>query len=147
MKFTYNKEELETWLIANREKLLADSTFKALIVEMKVAEDAGNVFTNSTGHDEVSSKGVRIETKYTDSKQQGNNLRIGNAGESKRAGFDFLRIIDGYNQRIFEIPHDEYFSRANRHSSEFRWSSSYNETDKVQIGNTNLLLEYEITTA
>lgn len=146
MKYSYTQEELRDYLLEGAlDRLLNDSKFKALIVERKVAEDVGHTFVNSTGHDDRCVNGVRYETKYTDYLLSGTTLRIGSAGENKRGGFDFIRIIDGFNKRIFLIPHDEYFSRGKFYGNEFRWSGRYNERDKVQVGNTSLLLEYEIT--
>lgn len=144
MKYSYDKESLKTWLHENIDVLLERQTFQALIVEVKVAEDANNTFVNKAGHDEVGKLG-RIETKFTNYVMKGHMMRINSAGDNKRNGFDFIRIVDGINERIFQIPHDIYYSRAGFYGNEFRWSSSYNETDKVQVNNTNLLLEHEIT--
>lgn len=146
MKYTYTKEELKEYLLAGAlDNLLEDGKFVALIVERKVAYDNGHIFVDTVGHDDKCSKGVRYETKYTGKIQKGENLRIGSAGENKKGGFDFIRIVDGVNHRIFQIPHDEYFTRGLFDRNEFRWSSSYNERDKVRRENTALLLEYEIT--
>jgi len=146
MKYTYTKEELKHYLLAGAlDTLLEDGKFAALIVERKVAYDSGHSFVDTVGHDDTCSKGVRYETKYTGKIQKGANLRIGSAGENKKGGFDFIRIVDGVNHRIFQIPHDEYFARGIFHKNEFRWSSSYNECDRVRKENTALLLQYEIT--
>lgn len=146
MKYTYTKQELKEYLLAGAlDDLLEDGKFVALIVERKVAYDNGHHFTDAVGHDDTCSKGVRYETKYTGKTQKGSNLRIGSAGENKRGGFDFIRIVDGVNHRIFQIPHDEYFAKAIFDANEFRWSSSYNEHDRARKQNTALLLQYEIT--
>jgi hypothetical protein len=146
MKYSYTEGDLKKYLLEGAlDKLLSDSKFKALIVERKVAEDSGHTFTDSTGHDDRCLKGVRYETKYTDYPLQGTTLRINSAGENKRGGFDFLRIIDGLNKRIFLIPHDEYFQRGKFYGNEFRWSAGYNQKDNIQTGNTSMLLQYEIT--
>ena len=144
MKYTYTKKHLNQFLSDNASRLLEDPKFQALIVEVKVAEDANSVFVNKTGHDEIHPEKGRIETKYTNYILYG-NLRINSAGENKKGGFDILRIIDGVNERIFEIPHDVYYSQGKRYGNEFKWSSSYNKNDKIQINNTNLLLKYEVT--
>ena len=145
MKYTYDKENLKRWLTQNVDVLLESPTFQALIVEVKIAEDEGNVFVNQTGHDEVGKRG-RIETKFTNYVKSDGHLRINKAGENKRNGFDYIRIIDGVNHRIFEIPHDVYFDRSKIYASgEFLWSASYNRADNKQIRNTKLLLDYEIT--
>ena len=46
MKYTYSKEHLKKWLFNNIDTLLDDPKFQALIVEVKVAEDAGSDFVN-----------------------------------------------------------------------------------------------------
>ena len=145
MEYTYSKNHLKNFLNNNLDTLLDDPKFQALIVEVKVAEDAGSDFVNKTGHDEAHKIKGRIETKFTNYVKPSGELRINSAGENKRNGFDLLRIIDGINERIFEIPHDEYFNISKRYGSEFLWSSTYNQKDKKQVNNTNLLLKYEIT--
>ena len=145
MEYTYSKNHLKNFLNNNLDTLLDDPKFQALIVEVKVAEDAGSDFVNKTGHDEVHKIKGRIETKFTNYVKPSGELRINSVGENKRNGFDLLRIIDGINERIFEIPHDEYFNISKRYGSEFLWSSTYNQKDKKQVNNTNLLLKYEIT--
>lgn len=145
MKYTYGKESLKQWLLENMDELLADPKFQALIVEVKVAADAGNMFVNRTGHDEVTDDDIRIETKFTNYLMNGNTLRINSAGDNKKDGFDKLRIIDGVNERIFMVPHDCYYTSGSRYGNEFRWSGTYNDGDKIQTGNTELLLKYEIT--
>ena len=145
MKYTYDKVSLKEWLDDNIDTLLEDPKFQALIVEVKVAADAGNIFVNRTGHDEVTKDNTRIETKFTNYLMSGHTLRINSAGENKKDGFDYMRIIDGINERIFMIPHDCYFVSGSRYGSEFRWSGTYNEEDKIQRNNTELLIRYEIT--
>jgi|MGYP000096888564 hypothetical protein len=144
MKYTYGKDDLKVWLMENLDTLLERQTFQALIVEVKVASDANNTFVNRIGHDEVGERG-RIETKFTNYIMPSGELRLNSAGENKRDGFDFMRIIDGINERIFEIPHDVYYERGKFYGNEFKWSASYNTTDKLQTGNTQLLLNHEIT--
>jgi len=145
MKYTYGKEDCKKWLFNNVDLLLNDPKFQALIVEVKIAEDAGNTFVNKVGHDEVSKDNIRIETKFTNYIMPSGELRINSAGENKYGGFDFIRIVDGINKRIFEIPHDEYFNKGTFYGNEFKWSSSYNSSDRKQMGNTQLLLKYETT--
>ena len=144
MKYTYGKDDLKVWLMENLDTLLERQTFQALIVEVQVASDANNTFVNRIGHDEVGERG-RIETKFTNYIMPSGELRLNSAGENKRDGFDFMRIIDGINERIFEIPHDVYYEHGNFYGNEFLWSASYNTTDKLQTGNTQLLLNHEIT--
>ena len=145
MQYTYSKIHLKDFFDNNSDNLLNDPKFQALIVEVKAAADAGSNFVNKTGHDEIHKTKGRIETKFTNYILPSGELRINSAGENKRGGFDLLRIIDGINERIFEVPHDEYFKKGKRYGGEFRWSSSYNTKDRKQRGNTQLLLDYEIT--
>jgi len=145
MKFTYSNKELEKWMVENSQLLMERGGFKALIAEMKVAEDAGSKFVNADGYDEIHPKKGKIETKYTSVILTGKCLRISSAGENKRNKFDFIRIIDGVNQKIFLLPHDVYYNETKRYGGELRWSGSYNKTDRVQVSNTKLLLKYEIT--
>ena len=145
MEYTYSKNHLKNFLNNNLDNLLNDPKFQALIVEVKVAEDAGSDFVNKTGHDEIHKTKGRIETKFTNYVMPTGELRINSAGENKKGGFDLLRIIDGINEKIFEIPHDEYFRMGKRYGGEFRWSSSYNKKDGLQVNNTNRLLKYEVT--
>ena len=144
MKYSYGKQDLKTWLKENIDTLMERQTFQALIVEVKVADDANNVFVNRAGHDEVGENG-RIETKFTNYTMPTGELRLNSAGYNKHLGFDLMRVIDGVNERIFEVPHDEWYKRGKFYGNEFRWSASYNETDFKQQGNTQLLLDYEIT--
>ena len=144
MKYSYGKEDLKSWLKENIDTLMERQTFQALIVEVKVADDANNVFVNKAGHDEVGKNG-RIETKFTNYIMPTGELRLNSAGDNKYGGFDFMRVIDGVNKRIFEIPHDEWYSQGKFYGNEFRWSASYNETDWKQPRNTMLLLNHEIT--
>ena len=49
--------------------------------------------------------GVKVELK-TVSTRDGDRMMI-TEFESKRGMFDIMRIIDAYNKRIFEVPHDD----------------------------------------
>ena len=128
MEYTYSKNHLKNFLNNNLDSLLNDPKFQALIVEVKVAEDAGSNFVNKTGHDEVHDVKGRIETKFTNYIMPTGELRINSAGDNKRGGFDLLRIIDGINQRIFEVPHDEYFNEGNIAISKTEDYNSHNTT-------------------
>ena len=146
MEYTYGNEDLKKWSLNNISLLLEDPKFQALIVEKKVAADAGSQFVDKNGHDEVHHTKGRIETKYTNYIKPAGELRINKAGENKKNGFDFIRVIDGINERIFEIPHNIWFTVAKlNNNGEFLWSSTYNKEDKIQKGNTQLLLDYEVT--
>ena len=49
MEYTYSKNHLKNFLNNNLDNLLNDPKFQALIVEVKVAEDAGSNFVNKPG--------------------------------------------------------------------------------------------------
>jgi|TARA_R110000744_G_scaffold287024_1_gene398264 hypothetical protein len=146
MKWMYSESQLKDDCIENIDVYMKSPKFQALIVEQKVARDAGSEFVDAIGHDEVHKTKGEIETKYTNYILKGGYLRIGKIGENKRDKFKLMRIVDGINKRIFEIPHDVWYSEAKIFkSNEFTWSSSYNENDGVARQNTNLLLKYEVT--
>lgn len=137
--------EMSKILLDNFDNLKESSSFLGRLIEMKAALEDGSVYVDAFGHDEVNDEKGRIENKFTNYVKPNGSLRINNAGDRKRNGFDYIRIIDGVNKRIFLIPHDIYYSRAGFYGNEFHWSSSYNKTDKIQRNNTALLLEYEVT--
>jgi len=134
----------QLWL-DNIDVLLESIRFQSFIVEVRAADNAGSVFVNEVGYDEFSKDNLRIETKFTNYIKPTGELRINSAGENKYGRFDVIRIVDGINKRIFEIPHDKYFNEGKFYGNEFLWSSSYNSSDRKQVGNTQLLLKYETT--
>tara|TARA_B100000809_G_C14980754_1_gene474441 strand:- start:475 stop:945 length:471 start_codon:yes stop_codon:yes gene_type:complete len=143
------KEHIESvykdWFVAafvKQNKLISDS------VEEMYANYVDGVVINATGFD-VLVDGERHELKYTYKLQGKSTLRVGGL-KSKPGKCDFIVIIDGLNNRTFKIPADIFFDKEKYDERfnvgvnvEFRWSGSYNEKDKVQIENTNLLLKYE----
>ena len=154
MKYAFSEEDLKhfvesgemTQLIINNWEILYNNfSFQGRLVEMKAAKDAGSIYLDMKGFDEMHPIKNKIENKFTKYIMPTGELRLNSAGKNKRDGFHFMRIIDGINERIFEIPHDVYYERGKFYGNEFRWSASYNETDKLQRGNTQLLLDYEIT--
>jgi hypothetical protein len=154
MKYAFNEEDLKhfvesgemTQLIINNWEILYNNfSFQGRLVEMKAAKDAGSIYLDMKGCDEMHPIKNKIENKFTKYIMPTGELRLNSAGKNKLDGFHFMRIIDGINERIFEIPHDVYYERGKFYGNEFRWSASYNKTDKLQRGNTQLLLDYEIT--
>ena len=81
-----------------------------------------------------------METKFT-RKVQGKQMRI-QSYQHKRGLFDYIQIIDGNSNRMFMVPHDEFFAIVGDRV-EFHWSASYNETDKVRVEHTEMLLKHE----
>ena len=154
MKYSFSENNLKHFvenggmaqlIIDNWEVLYNNFSFQGRLVEMKAAKNAGSTYLDIKGCDEIHPVKGKIENKFTNYITVDNTLRINSAGENKRNGFNLLRIIDGVNERIFEIPHNEYFNRGKRYGNEFKWSPTYNKEDKIQINNTQLLLDYEVT--
>ena len=143
-EFPFSESKLLDYLDKNKKRLIKKGSLKGIIVEELAAELQGSKFVDAVGHDEIHPELNRIENKMTDYIMPTGELRISNIGKSKRDKFDYLRIIDMVNEKEFLIPHDVFYNKAKLYSdSEFRWSSSYNKTDNLQINNTKLLLEYE----
>jgi hypothetical protein len=133
-----------SYVSSNPQVLTSNSTILACIVEQYSAHINNEEYVNKTGHDSVTLSHKLIEIKYTNSLQRSKQLRIQNI-VGKRGLFDYVRVIDGVNNRAFLVPHDTFFSKAKLSASgEFHWSGSYNTTDKVQIDNTTLLLQHEV---
>ena len=146
--FKYSIEEQKQFFKDNEDEVMKCEGIQALIVERLAAKLEGSKFVDATGYDEIHPKLGRIETKYTNwvmtaNGRSINTLRI-TIRWAKKGKFNYLRIIDNVNGKVFLIPHDDFYDKFNiSPSGEFKWSSSYNKTDKVQINNTKLLLEYE----
>jgi len=121
-----------------------DNKQQALFVEKMFFADRGGEFTNSNGYDGTIN-GKKYEVKYTNYVKSNIYLRIQKCNDNKRGLFDYIAIIDGLNTKVFIIPHDEWYKRADfNYYDEFEWSSTYNKntTRGQKINNTNLLLEY-----
>ncbi len=146
--FKYSIEEQKQFFKDNEDEVMKCEGIQALIVERLAAKLEGSKFVDAIGHDEIHPKLGRIETKYTNwimtaNGRSVNTLRI-TIQASKKDKFDNLRIIDNVNEKEFLIPHDDVYNKFNiSPSGEFKWSSSYNKTDKARINNTKLLLNYE----
>lgn len=143
-KQDYTKETALKYLLNNAERLLENSTLYSILVENMSAEYDGDKFVDAKGHDQINEKtGIRKEVKNTNSPLCTGEHRIQSIVK-KENHFDILKIVDSYNNRVFEIPHDVVFSEAVVYGGEIRWSSSYGETDNKRPVNTNLLLKYEV---
>lgn len=120
-------------------------TMYAMIVEKMSADYDGDRFVGATGYDQINDKTKdTTETKTTRSPlRKTKDFRIGSI-MGKQGLFKYLKIIETYNNRVFRIPHDVFFNEALINSGEFRWSATYNKSDKVRPENTQLLLKYEI---
>lgn len=122
--------------------IVADNKLQALLVEGQFFIMFDGEFTNSNGYDGIIN-GKKYEVKYTNYRMKNGYLRINSCNENKRGLFDYMAIIDGLNDMVFTIPHDEWYSRADFVEKEFHWSSTYNKSDNQKRSNTRLLLEYE----
>jgi hypothetical protein len=148
MKFDFSEKAIMTYIENNyKSPIRAFFTIPKLVsnsVEQIYANYVNGVVINAHGFDVLIGY-IKDEVKYTISIQPNNVLRIGGL-KSKEGMSDNLLIIDGVNNRTFRIPTQIFFDNADLNHGdniEFRWSCSYNETDKNKIKNTNLLLKYE----
>lgn len=138
----FSLEDRAQWVRDNAEFLANHGTVSGIISEMIAASQPGRCFVNGNGYDYVCEKYNKVEAKSTVC-PQGKELRI-QSFQGKFGKFDHLHIIDGVNNREFMIPHDDWFEWVHN-LLEYRWSASYNMTDRVRIRNTDFLLKYEIT--
>lgn len=72
---------------------------------------------------------------------------------SKKSNCDYIALVNANNLnniRVSIIPEKIFFKEAklsksaNKENDTFRYSVSYNQKDKVQTDNTNLVLKYEV---
>lgn len=144
---SYDIESIKKYAGKNLNKILNIPIVRAKIVELISADEDGDDFVDGVGYDQINSTtNIRTETKYTCSPQQKNKLRIASVHQ-KYGNFDFIKIVDGVNNRKFVIPHDTFFNRikiTNDKNGCIWWSLSYNKTDNIEINNTQLLLEHEV---
>jgi len=148
MQFDFSEKAILTHIENNYKSIInafmTNPKLVYLSVEQIYANTADGVVINGHGFDVVRGY-IKDEVKYTNCIQPNNVLRIGGL-KSKEGRSDNLVIIDGINNRTFRIPTQIFFDEADLNygaNVEFRWSGSYNETDKNKIKNTNLLLKYE----
>lgn len=121
-----------------------DNKIRAIIAEHKSAIDDGHVYANTEGYDQYNKKTKeRIEVKYTDYVKPTRELRVGGLFR-KKGKCDFVKFIDAVNGRVFLVPAKVLFAKGKFYGQEFLWSSTYNDSDKLQRNNTQLLLKYEV---
>lgn len=154
LKALLNDTALLNWLIKDDytqlKNLIQVNRVRGSILERILAEIFNSEFTDANGSDEINSDGKLVETKVTKAINQG-KFEVGNV-LSKKDKCDIIRIVDLINFRMFEIPHDVFFERAKisirgkkRIVDSIFWSASYNASDNRERGNTQLLLDFEIT--
>jgi len=139
----YSREAVRQYLIDNIDTLLDNGTLYSSVVERMSADYDGDQFVDKKGYDQINENTeVKKEVKNTNSPLCTNDFRI-QSFTGKYGLFDVLKIIDSFNNRVFEIPHDVFFAER-QGNGEFRWSATYGKSDKVRPSNTQLLLKYEI---
>jgi len=114
------------------------------LVKGKVKHEKGyDIINENTDKTyEVKTACISTKTSITNSYLCAYNLA------SKFEKCDYIVLNDAtYNTRPYIrtsiIPHDEFF--RNGKIDRFIWSSSYNESDNIQVENTQLFLQYEVT--
>lgn len=116
------------------------------IVEALIAERVvcGEGFVDAHGYDGIIDTDLKVEVKYTgrpmNPKGNNNILRI-QSFQQKKGLFDFMHIVDGYNDKEYEIPAVAWWDHVGN-LKEFHWSASDNATDKVQRLNTQFLRSF-----
>ena len=140
----YTTDSIEQFALKNFNQIMVNNIIKACIVEMMSAEEDNHLFVNAPGYDQISEDGTRTEVKYTNTVLKNGCLRIQNL-VTKKGKADKFKIVDGINDRKFIVPADTFFKKANlTKCGMFFWSSTYNQSDKLQRDNTDLLLKYEV---
>lgn len=137
----YNYENIVEWIRNNPEFLASHGTVAGIVIEMIASSQPGRKFVNGNGFDYLCEVNNKVEVKSTVC-PQGKCLRIQNF-QGKYGKFDHMHVIDGVNNREFIVPHNAWFDHVGDTHTEFHWSVSYNESDKVRVNNTNFLLKYE----
>lgn len=122
--------------------------------EAKVIELTKGTIHNAS-HDVVGTENFvgRIEVKSAFKSTQG---LLGAWGlMCKRGKCDYFAIVDmskfyDDKYRVSIIPHDEMFkhldipNKKGKTPDYFKWSETYNETDKKSVTSTDLFLKYEV---
>jgi len=142
--------------IINGSKTL-ESTIVGLIGEAFVASLLNGQLEDVFYYDVVAGdskyqpfKGDKIEVKSTSRTDNHVNRRTVGSVMSKKGNCDFIALVDLYAEtiRCSIIPEKVFFKHAHivgvSHGGQFKWSGSYNETDKVEVENTKLFLKYEV---
>ena len=158
-KQDYSRDAVRRYLIDNADTLLDTGTLYSCIVERMSADYDGDKFVDKNGYDQVDEDTkLTTEVKCTNEIQNPDgsaNFRI-QSYEHKRGLFNFMKVIESVNNRVFRIPHDDWFAHLDETQGpdregkgEFRWSATYGQNDKSKRGvrpeNTQFLLKYEVT--
>jgi hypothetical protein len=125
------------------EAIANDNKLQGLLAERQLFKMTKGKFENANGYDGIIN-GKKVEVKFTNYIMNNGYFRIQKCNKNKKGRFDYMWIIDGKEDRMFAIPHDVWYERAEFCGGEFHWSGTYNKRDKQKISNTNLLLEYQV---
>jgi hypothetical protein len=125
------------------EAIANDNKLQGLLIERQFFNLFGGEFTNSNGYDGIIN-GKKYEVKFTNYIMRNGYLRINSCNYNKKGFFDYMTVIDGFNDMVFRIPHNTWYERADFCEGEFHWSSTYNKYDRQKISNTKLLLEHQM---
>lgn len=139
----YGHAQRKEWILANADALASNGTVCGVVTEMMVSQRPGMFDYGGYryGYDCRNDSDGRIEVKTTIYPLMDDTLRI-QSYQGKKGFFDYLLIIDGFNNREFKIPHDEFFKHVGDRK-EIRWASCYNKHRSIQERNTTFLLKYE----
>jgi len=137
-------------------KILKSGDVVGRIVEDLYVEKHGCLISESdnqniVGYDAEFKNGIRKELKTTSTVTSKRTLQI-NSLHTKRNKCDFIVILDLFNYRMFEIPHDDFFNKFNFYytydefnfikTSKITWDSEYSDIRAAH--NTMLIQKYEI---
>jgi len=128
-----------------RELIETNATFCAHIIEhMSAKEDKHKLASShNPGYDHYDPKtGERVEVKVVNIHSNGYMRMKGIAG--KEGKFDTLKIIDRYNECVSYIPHNVFYKKADLANSEFLYSPTFNEEDKLKPTNTKLVVDWMV---
>jgi len=158
----YSTDACKQYLINAIDQLSVDPKFKCILAERMSADYENDKFVDAAGYDQLGSVPfthedpllevifiIKKEVKFTCRIQKGTELRVSSLA-SKRNKCDYVKIIDGVNNRVSVIPHDEFFEVFDcTKTDEFRWCAQYGNRPhtnrKIRPLQTELFLKHEVT--
>jgi hypothetical protein len=157
IKYLLSVDEIPKNLdLTKLKKILKSGDVIGRIVEDLYAEKHGCLISesdnqNTIGYDAEFKDGTRKELKSTSTKTVKNMLQINNV-HTKENECNFMVILDLYNYRMFEIPHNDFFNKfsfyytydkyGRKKTSKMVWDAEYSGTRAAR--NTMLIQKYEI---
>lgn len=137
----YTREDVAQYIRDHAYELAGNGTIFGSVVERIAARNCK--YVNTVGRDwEEHPRWGAGETKGCISLTCG-RLTV-QSFQQKRGLFDHMHLVDGLSDRHFMIPHDDFFAQA-KHYPYFRWSATYNKSDKICRENTAFVLQHEIS--